>query len=144
MKCWIKAVGPAISDPYLGARIGIDLYAPAPQAGYVNIVDGHPHDGAEHLYSVVAWGSDWTFKQWDFIIPSTFYTKDNSGNIIPAVQINGFIPWLDARPSTHPNSHAYFADAELYINPTSSGTCQSGESSKGQDGCSSGEICCCS
>jgi hypothetical protein len=118
MRCWIKTGTPTNTDPLSGARIGIDLYAAAPQAGYVNIVDGHPHDGAEHLASVVRWGSDWTLKTWDFIVPSTFYTKDNAGNTIPAVQIKGFIPWLDARPSDWANSHAYFADAELYINPT--------------------------
>jgi hypothetical protein len=45
------------------------------------------------------------------------------------------------RPETGDSVQGWFADCEMYINP-SSGTCQSGETSRGQDGCSSG-LCCC-
>jgi len=112
IQCWIKTSTPTDSDPYSGARVGADIYG----GGASYIVDSYPHDGSEHLNSLVHWGSDWTLKTWDFIIPSTTYTHDHAGNSIPATQVTSIVVWLDARP-TDWSSYAWFSDAAMYVNP---------------------------
>lgn len=123
-KVWIYVgnSGTGTTNPYNGARLGIDLYAHT-SAGY-RIVDSYPHDGAEHLASMVKWGSKtWTQKKLDIIVPSTYYTKIRewrNGMLIETkinpVRIDSFVLWLDARSVTD-SGKAWFADAELYINP---------------------------
>jgi hypothetical protein len=120
-KCWIFCGDSGIgdTDPYNGARLGMDLYAHTSQ-GY-GIVDSYPHDGQEHLDSEVNWGTKtWTQKVWDIIVPSTYYTTVwvmGKGFVTcDPVQIDSFVLWLDVRTRTDPGL-AWFDDAELYINP---------------------------
>lgn len=120
-KCWIL-VDPTYvytgSDPamYNGGRLGMDLYAPKGD-GTICIVDGHPHSGAEHIASEVNWGTKgWVQKTWDIIVPSTIYTKDVNGIVIPPSPITYMVLCLDVRPTTVAGL-VWFADAELYINP---------------------------
>lgn len=120
-KCWILCGDSGIGDtnPYDGARLGIDLYAHTSQ-GY-GIVDSYPHSGQEHLDSMVCWGTNtWTQKVWDIIIPSTYYTKVNRGAgpiDCDPVQVDSMVLWLQVMTPTDPGL-AWFADTELYINPT--------------------------
>jgi hypothetical protein len=120
-KCWIFAgdSGAGDTSPYGGGRLGLDLYAHTSQ-GY-GIVDSYPHDGEEHLASVVRWGTKtWTQKVWDIIVPSTFYTRVwREGGVFNCdpVQTDSFVLWLDAREVSDPGL-VWFADAELYINPS--------------------------
>jgi hypothetical protein len=119
-KCWIKTDSstPAENaDPYHGGRIGIDLYAPN-GAGSICIVDGYPHSGQEHYDAMVRWNTpNWTLKTWDFIVPSTIYTTDHgTGKTIPPTQITYFVLWMQALGPDAPGN-AWFADAELYLNP---------------------------
>jgi len=120
-KCWIKTDNstPAENaDPYHGGRIGIDLYGSKPDGSLAGIVDGYPHDGAEHLYSMVMWGTTvWTQKTWDFIIPSTIYTKTTSGQTIDPTQVTHIVMWMQAMQVNDGTAigNAWFADAELYI-----------------------------
>jgi hypothetical protein len=104
------------TDPYLGGRLGFDFIAPMGD-GTITIVDGFPHGGAEHLASVVRWGTaGWVQKSWDYIVPDTVFTKDVYGNTIPASPITMFVFWIDLKPID--TGKAWFADAEVYINPT--------------------------
>jgi hypothetical protein len=101
----------------------MDLYAHT-SAGY-GIVDSYPHDGQEHLNSMVTWGTNvWTQKVWDITIPSTYYTQVTvttvAGNPVESynpVQIDSFVLWLQVMQPTDAGL-AWFAAAELYINPT--------------------------
>jgi len=121
-KCWIKVDDTYVytgTDPpeYNGGRLGMDLYGPN-GAGGITILDSYPHDGAEHIASEVHWGTiGWTLRTWDIVVQSTIYTKDVYGNIIPATPITKMVLWLDVRPATA-TGLVWFADAELYINPT--------------------------
>ena len=118
-KCWIRTDSAAYQGSYpeyCGARIGVDLYAPKGD-GTIRPVDSYPHDGQEHIDSMVNWGTTvWTQKTWDFTIPTTVYTKSTSGEPITATQVTHIVMWIQALPTTFVGK-AWFADAELYINP---------------------------
>jgi hypothetical protein len=130
-KCWIKtdnSTPTENADPYHGGRIGIDFYAPLGN-GHITIVDGLPGNvnpyfgdpGANHLAAMVHWNTSvWTLKTWDIIIPSVIYTKDVLGNTIPATPITQCVLWMQAMQVNDGTAlgNAWFADAELYINPT--------------------------
>jgi len=101
----------------MGARVGIDFYARngnGPNA----VVDSYPHSGAEHANNIVKWGTTtWTQLTWDIIVPSTTYTKATDGTPLAAPgKIVGMVVWIQALPATF-EGVAWFADAELYINP---------------------------
>jgi hypothetical protein len=95
----------------------LDFYAPGGN-GRSYIVDSYPHAGAEVASSIVTWGTTtWTQKTWDIIVPSTVYTKATDGTVlVTPSKITGMIMWLQAIPITF-QGVAWFADAELYINP---------------------------
>lgn len=120
-KCWIKmdSSTPAENaDPYHGGRIGIDFYGSKPDGTLVGIVDGHPHNGQEHLDSMVMWGTPgWVQKTWDFIIPSTIYITLVDGTPISPTQITYIVLWTQAMQINDGTAmgNAWFADSELYI-----------------------------
>jgi hypothetical protein len=123
---WILCANSSIGDtsPYDGARMGMDCYAHT-SAGY-GIVDGYPqsyssNQSTEHLDMMVTWGSNtWTQKTLTYIIPSTYYTNDETnGRTCNPVQIDSFVLWLQVMTPTD-KGLAWFADAELYITPTTS------------------------
>lgn len=121
-KCWMKTDNstPAENaDVYHGARIGIDFYAPKGD-GTICIVDGYPHDGQEHIDGMVRWNTpNWTLRTWNSIIPSTLYTKNlSTGETIPATPITHFVLWMQRMANIDSPGNAWFADAELYLNPT--------------------------
>jgi hypothetical protein len=103
-RCWIKTdskIYGGVNPQYQGARCGVDVY------GYKNgvwqIIDSYPHNGVEHVYSMVSWGTTaWTLKGWDFTVTDSDATH--------------VVMWLQGQPSTF-EGKAWFADAELYINP---------------------------
>ena len=117
--------GPPISMQ-AGHPTGNELnYAGGPNAF------GHTINGESGLSQVgglvcrVPYGQDWTLIQWDFIVPSTFYTwvTDNANypNAIPCnpVQINMMVPWFTGRNLTD-NAYMWFSEPSLYINPSTS------------------------
>jgi hypothetical protein len=100
----------------------MDFCAPSGVGNYITVVDGHPHDGSEHIASVVRWGTvGWTLRTWDIIIPNTIYTTDSAGKTIPPSPITYMVLWLDVRPVSATGS-VWFADGELYINPNFTST----------------------
>lgn len=125
---------------YKGARIGMDMDAPV--LGGIEIVDGVPHDyvningqwvsGTQGGYPLTDTfpavpisrfllppNSDWTIIEWDIIIPSRIYTNTWFGRVaLPTPsQTTKIAAWLDARELDDPPT-VWFADAELYINPS--------------------------
>jgi hypothetical protein len=95
----------------MGARLGIDLY------GSGHIVDGYPGVHIDTSTNYVSWGTTtWTQRTYDFIVPSTTFTRDQTGATISGTQINGILLWIQARPGDA-NGNAWFADTTLYINP---------------------------
>jgi len=146
-KCWEKtglSQHPAYNndptDSYgVGARIGMDLYAPDPnRPGYIMIVAGALVNGVGYDDTSISGhyssaGSDvpcntstWTQQVIDYIVPSGY-------------GITQVVGWMQMRPEQGDSVQGWFADCELYINPT----CHYGETSIGQDNCSSNNLCCC-
>jgi hypothetical protein len=118
--CWIKTDSTPYTGQdvaYAGGRIGVDFFAPRGD-GTIAVVDSYPHSGAEHIASIVRWGTTtWVQKVWDLIVPSTVYTTEANGTpLTTPSQITEFVIWIQASPPTFAGK-AWFADAELYINP---------------------------
>jgi hypothetical protein len=113
--CWIKtghsSTGKDGND-WFGGRIGVDMYC-----------DGHilasvPFGDEEGHRSWVAFNTDtWTYRQYDFIIPTTWFSKDTIGQTVsPTQQISTIIPWIQVFPQTD-TGQVWYADSVLQINP---------------------------
>ncbi len=115
LKVWIKTGSAQDSahngdKTYGGGRLGIDFYG-----GGEVLPPSLP--GTVYGYdSWVPFGSDWTLRSYDLIVPDMSYNKNYAGQSISPRQVDGCIPWLQVMPYTEPGL-AWFADAELYINP---------------------------
>lgn len=124
-KLWIKISAGTPTEAaniYDGARLGINWFASRATEGGICIV-GPTMTDAEHRAGMVRFGtSAWTQKIWDVIIPATYYPLclEGEGAITPAAQASSLCIWMQLchQPgSTAPTTQAWFADAELYINP---------------------------
>jgi hypothetical protein len=131
VKCWIKTSASSLGDADFrhGGRIGGDLYAHT-SVGY-GIVDAIGVPLGDNVWPpgssqigpvdcIVTWGHDWTLKQWEIIVPNFVYTTvQRGGTKTPCdpIQVDSFVLWLDVRPVAD-LGQVWFADAELYINPT--------------------------
>jgi hypothetical protein len=132
---WVKT-GPSGMNPdpsqYAGGRIGMDFYGNTSagygilhktanadsQAGFPGWYDNPT--GAIGGKWRVPWNTDWALIGWDIVIPADFYPFVNrSGAQVACTphQVDSFVVWLDARSQSNPGL-VWFADAELYINPT--------------------------
>jgi hypothetical protein len=122
-KCWIKTDSntPAENaNPYHGARIGIDFYVPMGDGVHIGIEFSRPND-SDPLSVAVPWNTPtWTLRTWDLVVPSTIYTKAWDGTPIPPTPITQFVLWMQGIQLNDGTAkgNAWFADAELYINPT--------------------------
>jgi len=138
-KCWIKIDsnnlpnGTTDTNQWSGARPGIDLYGGSnlvwgiDEATYIN-----PHNpaGTDERDQYVHWGTPgWTLRTIDFYVPSTTFNTTSRGVAITPTKVTSFVMWLQVwsgtiNPSTgtiyggSEPGRAWFADAELYINPT--------------------------
>ena len=125
--CWMKTTESGYGDtnPFSGARIGIDFWN---SGGRIN---GLASDGQHGLYPneqssavqefYVPWGSDWTLKIIDFIVPQKmtadgFFGYPAGTSQTPSAMILWMQVWSSTYGSTDPG-HAWFANAQLYINP---------------------------
>ena len=63
----------------------------------------------------IPWGTDWTYIYWDFVVPDEWFRFTDYPSH-PDTQLMMIGPWIDARTISD-TAYAYFADAELYINP---------------------------
>jgi hypothetical protein len=125
-KCWMKIDDGRPYDPFSGARIGIDLYNTAGGKNYIlSSVHSptYPDTDEGIIANYVHWGTQgWVQRTIDFIVPSDYFTHDYRRNEeIPTTQVNAVIMWMQVWSSTYYGSepgNAWFADPELYINPT--------------------------
>jgi hypothetical protein len=120
-RCWMKTDTNGDTVPYHGARIGIDLYNQENGHNYLlyglNSPD-YPNTNDKEVLNYVTWGtSTWTQRTMDFIVPSDYFTQNLlTGGAIPPTQVRQIVMWVQALPTTA-QGNAWFADAELYINP---------------------------
>ena len=128
MRCWIKATGGQPRE-FAGARIGIDYYSlEARICGPCSEASAISGDGlgfaSEEDANYVKWGTDWTLKEWDWIVPEYAISDGGWGggdNSTPPkgtlCVVAAFIPWLQIWGDGRENGAGYFAEFELYINP---------------------------
>jgi hypothetical protein len=128
-RVWMKTNASTIGDttPTSGIRFGIDFYVTggnritatqSPDGAYWTPSGGSP---SNQYLNYVNWGQDWTQRTMDFIVQNQ-YPSDGGGSY-PAGQMvtpDGIVPWMQVWSDAHGNADngiAWFADAELYINP---------------------------
>ena len=125
-KCWIQISASGLGDtnPYSGARLGIDFYDSHRITGVQS--DGQhgffPNETDQSVANnYVNWGtSGWVQKTIDLIVPNTF---ESDGSYYPSYQQQtptGMILWMQVWSSTYGSTdpgHAWFSDATLNINP---------------------------
>jgi hypothetical protein len=130
MSCWIKTGG-VTPVSYAGARIGFDIYGAQARICGVQSVqqasDGcrTPSTDISVEENYVHWGSDWTLRTWDFIMPSTYISDGGSAQISnnyaqgQAVAPTTIVPWLQVWDVNYPNGAytCWFSDFTLNINP---------------------------
>jgi hypothetical protein len=118
-KCWMRVLtGPSTYGyPYCGARIGIDFYGGSPYRLLDAAQFWSDYYGGDFSKGYVqdSNGGAWQQRMIDIVVPAT--VGDSAGN--PQVPTQ-FVLWLQGAPwivdST--STSVWFADAELYINPT--------------------------
>jgi len=128
-RVWMKTSPSTIGDtfPSSGIRLGIDFYSGAggritgsqsPDGSVPTPEGGYP---SNQYLNYVNWGSDWQLRTMDFIVQNQY---PSDGSIYPAGQMftpDRIAPWIQVWSDAHGNEDggiAWFADAELYINPT--------------------------
>jgi hypothetical protein len=81
------------------------------------MLDSHPTEDEGYSSWVPFGTSTWTYKEWDFVVPTTLYKDDVIGQTVsPSQQIRFVIPWMQVCPYED-NGVGYFADAVFKINP---------------------------
>jgi hypothetical protein len=119
-KCWMKVA--SCSNPAgHGARFGIDFYD---DQGYIagTSADANgnlpqfPQPWTGSLANFVTWGSDWQQRTISFTVPSSISVNENGDPVSPPRSPKYILMWIQAMNHDDPAS-AWFADAELYINP---------------------------
>ncbi len=128
-KCWIRIdalpSGYTYED-FAGARIGIDLRNAASGRGAYCLASceasTYPETDEMIKNNYVHYGTvGWVQRTIDFIVPSNYYTRDlYTGNTLPSMRVNSVSFWMQVWSGTYGNNepgNAWFAEAELYINP---------------------------
>ena len=127
MSVWIKTGG---VDPvsYAGGRMGFDVYGSEARITGVHSVQ-QASDGCRTWTGIdenyVHWGSDWTRRSWDFIVPSTYISDGGSSQISKnyaqgqAVTPVTIVPWIQVWGINYPNDvyTCWFSGYTLNINP---------------------------
>lgn len=128
---WIKTAAFESEDAFPGARLGFDYYIDSSEGFGRAFYTGtggsaasdwpsHPNDDDQISGEQrVAWGSDWTYVEWDVIVPATLcgYVYTDSLKPCTPIQISSVVMWFDAR-AVDDDASAWFADPVCYVNPT--------------------------
>jgi hypothetical protein len=110
-RCWMRTDPSSMNNTVQGVRIGVDFWSNG------HILGGYPDMFIKDNSPWVHWGtSAWTMREYDFVIPSTIFTVDQTGNPISPTQVKMIEMWAQVYPPND-NGNAWIADAELYINP---------------------------
>ena len=127
-KVWMKTSASTIGDTSSssGVRLGIDFYSSGSRITGSQSPDGSvwtPSGGypSNQNLNFVKWGSDWTQRTMDFIVPNQYPTDGWLGGTKGVMTTpNGMVPWIQVWSDSHQNADngiAWFAHAEVYINP---------------------------
>jgi hypothetical protein len=132
-KVWMKTSASTIGDNTResGVRLGIDFYAPVGDGTRGTYISGTstpdgktwtPEGGfpSNQYLNFVNWGSDWQLRTMDFIVQNQYPTDPLTSNPGQLMTPDRIIPWIQVWSGTYGNADngiAWFADAELYINP---------------------------
>jgi hypothetical protein len=128
-KIWMKTSASTIGDttPTSGIRFGFDMYNSGGRITGIQSPDGAAPYGNPIQYpsnqylNYVNWGSDWQQKIMEFIVPNQYSTDGILGYPIGQMQTpDRMIPWIHVWSDNYGNADngiAWFADAQLYINP---------------------------
>jgi hypothetical protein len=120
-KCWMKTDPSGFGDtnPYSGARIGLDFYG---SAGRILGIEGnaYPETDAAQRANYVPWGtSTWTQRTIEITVPATFSADGDLGYPAGSVVVpTSFVMWMQGWSSSYGSTDPakiWFADAELYI-----------------------------
>ena len=121
-KCWMKTTASGLGDtnPYSGARIGIDFYDNMRISALQSPTYPNTAEGERQMY--VNWGtSEWTLRTIDFILPSTMAADGYLGHPIGGSYTpTCIILWMQVWSSTYgatDSGKAWFANPQLYIYP---------------------------
>jgi hypothetical protein len=130
-KIWMKTTASSFGDTALqsGIRFGIDLYGngglriigiQTPDGTHWSPSSGDPSDYLQSL-NYVHWNHDWEQRTMDFIVENQYPCDGQLGGTRGQyVTPTGIIGWTQVYSTAHgytDNGIAWFADAELYINP---------------------------
>lgn len=127
-KVWMKTGASTIGDTTLtaGIRLGIDFAnsggritgIQSPDGAYWTPSGGFP---SNQYLNYVNWGHDWEQRTMDFIVPNQYPADGLLGYPAGSLQTpTRFVPWIQVWSGDYGNADngvAWFADAELYINP---------------------------
>jgi hypothetical protein len=120
--CWMKtsASGYGDTNPYSGARIGLDFYNTKRITGLQSAT--LPENDISVRQHYVNWGtSQWTKRTIDFVVPQTIRADSASYWTEGSQQVpTGLVLWMQVWSSTYGSTdpgQAWFAHPELYINP---------------------------
>jgi cell division septation protein DedD len=155
---WVKTDASDDEDMQAGAVIGFDLYVtgtvgsvpvtgqasdgvttethpngegggvPGGEQGWGATSFGYTQFGEAGNICRIPWGTDWTYMEWDFTVPATYYPyvycNMGSGNQFYALdsseQIIGISPWSGHKAWDNP-TYSYCGDTILYVNPSGEG-----------------------
>jgi hypothetical protein len=129
-KVWMKTGTSSIGDTSAnaGIRLGIDFKdsvfgritgIQSPDGAYWTPSGGYP---SNQYLNFVKWNTDWSQRTMDFIIPSQYPADGLAGGYAAGTMHTPYamIPWIQVWSDSNGNADtglAWFADAELYINP---------------------------
>lgn len=137
-KVWMKTAASTIGDttPGSGIRLGIDFYDGTGSITGIQSPDGSPPTlngnnvvfPANQYLNYVNWGHDWEQRTMEFVVANQYAKlpwSTATGATGAMLTPDRMIPWVQVWSDTNGNADngiAWFADAELYINPTSTPT----------------------
>jgi hypothetical protein len=113
-RAWLRTDTSSTGNTIHGARIGVDLWVSNRiVGGYPDMFLTGPLEDSEYVH----WGtSEWTMREYDFVVPYTIFNKTETGDPITPGQANMIDVWVQAIPALD-NGNIWISDAELYINP---------------------------
>jgi hypothetical protein len=127
-KVWMKLGASTVgcSHQSAGMRLGIDFKRQGNRitgvqslnGAYWTSSGGYP---SNQYLSYVHWGNDWTQRVMDFIVPAQYPADGATMTAGTLVVPDSMVPWIqvwcDEGHAQTDNGLAWFADAELYVNP---------------------------
>ena len=121
--CWFKSGASRGQDPDLevmfhrAIALGFDYYGIG-YDGQITWVGGNFANGYDYIQYGIGWNTDWTYVQYDFIVPTTIpiASAQHGCNLGDPVVPIAIYPWVTG--DFVDSGQIWFSDAVLYINPS--------------------------